>query len=78
MLHWRPQPTLRQKARLDLTRSDRELFEELETGDAWVDADLHKVYWYLRTCKHTEIPSSWSSAFARLDDELLSFGLGPA
>ena len=78
MMTWRPQPTLRQKACLDLARSDRELFEEMETGDVWADAELHKVYWYLRTCKHMEIPSSWGPAFSKFDDELLSLGLGPA
>ena len=75
---WRPQPTLRQKAHVDLARTDRELFEDLQIGDVSADAELHKVFWYLRTCKHTVIPSSWEPAFLKLDDELLQRGLGPA
>ena len=64
---FRHQPTLRQKARVDLGLSDRELFERLEVGDSWVDAGLPAVYQYIREHPRCQVPDSWAQAFAELD-----------
>ena len=73
---WRPQPTLRQKVELDLRRTDRELFSEIPVSDVWADAELPRVYWYLRTLKCLRIPPSWEAQFQELDKELEQYRPG--
>lgn len=72
--HWRPQPTLRQKKVLDLSKTDRELFSEMELGDKWADAQLPELYWYLRTLKTLKVPPSWEAEFEKIDEALKFHG----
>lgn len=37
---------------MDLTKSDRELFEDLPLGDIWIESQCHVVIDYLLTSKH--------------------------
>ena len=38
-----PRLNLRQKAKLDPTKTDLQLFEEQQTGDVWNDADFMSI-----------------------------------
>lgn len=40
-------------------QSDREVFQKMELGDPWPDADLYSVFLYLWTSSGTCIPDSW-------------------
>ena len=67
---WMPQPRLRQKMGIDLSLSDKELFQALPLGDVWEDAKLIEVYRYMRLYKKASIPQSWLPALEELDAEL--------
>ena len=61
---------MRHRLNIDLTKTDRELFESLPLGDVWIDGKMHLVWKYIYTSKHVSIPSSWENAMKRFDDEL--------
>ena len=63
---------LRRKNYVDPDCSDRELFESLDMGDVWIDANLAKTYFYLRENTHLEIPESWKMTIANFDMELFA------
>ena len=67
---WRPQPRLRQKLKIDLDKSDKELFQELALGDVWSDADLAGAYKYFRGSNRSRVPNSWQPVFEEFDAEL--------
>ena len=70
MKAWRPEPHLRQKRTIDLSRTDKELFQEMELGDLWQDAQLVECYRYLRSKKGYAVPLSWQAVFEDLDAEI--------
>ena len=35
-------------------RSDREIFQEMELGDLWLESSVHEVFLYLFECKHLQ------------------------
>lgn len=70
MKTWQPQPHLRQKRKVDLNLSDRELFCSLPLNDLWSDADLVGAYRYLQSSKKSKIPLTWQPVFDELDAEL--------
>ena len=67
---WRPQPHLRQKLEIDLSKTDKELFQELALGDVWSDADLAGAYKYFRRANKSRVSLSWQPAFEEFDAEL--------
>ena len=70
----RPRPTMRQKVEIDASKTDHQIFTRLTLGDVWPDAELFKVYSYLRRGS-SKIPDSWESTINELDVELSSLGL---
>ena len=70
MTSWKPQPHLRQKKMIDLSLSDRELFDASDLGDIWGDAKLVEAYRYLRAYKPCTVPVSWQASLEKLDGEL--------
>ena len=62
---------MRQKLILDATKTDRELFEAMETGDHWPEAELIQVWAYLYRNSRLCIPSSWQATLAKFNDELM-------
>ena len=65
-----PPADLRHKRSVDLSLSDRKLWEELPTGDLWLDAQLPKVWSYLLSNRHLKIPDSWQKAIEAFDREV--------
>ena len=67
-----PQPRcpLRQKQDIDPRQSDLEIFRSLETGDAWLDADLPGLFLYLYPSPGLKIPDTWQSTMARFKKEM--------
>ena len=43
-----PPADLRNKRAVNLSLTDKEMFEWMEIGDFWFDADLPALYWYLK------------------------------
>ena len=70
MGHWKPQPRLRQKELIDLSLSDKEVFQSLPLGDLWEDARLVEVYRYMRKYKCYKVPVCWQHVLEDLDAEL--------
>ena len=71
MAHWRPQPRLRQKQKVDVDLTDREIFQSLELGDdMWEDAHLISAYRYLRHYHKVQVPVSWQAVLEQLDADL--------
>lgn len=67
MKGWHPQPTLRQKRAVPADSTDVDVFRSMSVGDLWVDADLPKVYRYLRQNKSLVIPDTWHEAIREFD-----------
>ena len=61
---------MRQKKPIDGKATDRELFDQLEFSDPWVDAKLPEVFLYLLTNDNLQIPDSWHSSIMRLKMEV--------
>lgn len=70
----RPHATLRQKPKVDLSRSDREIFELLSIDDVWEDAGLLDVYRYARRGMREHIPGAWVDTLETLDSQLEALG----
>ncbi|CAE7232915.1 unnamed protein product [Symbiodinium microadriaticum] len=66
-----PRLSMRQKVHVSSSATDRELFEGLEVGDCWPDAQMISVWAYLYKNKHLTIPQTWQSTMAKLNSELL-------
>ena len=64
---------LRQKAPVDTSKTDRELFEELSLGDRWCDAGLVELFFYLLQSRTLEIPDSWVPTMQSFKAELESY-----
>ena len=67
MKDWRAQPTLRQKLPVPVDRTDVEIFRSMSLGDTWADAELPKVYRYLRQNQELKIPDTWHEAMREFD-----------
>lgn len=52
---------MRQKVIVNPIATDRELFEQLPTGDFWPEAELAQVWMYLYSNSHLRVPDSWQS-----------------
>ena len=39
---------------VDLSCTDKELFDAMPLGDLWLDARIHEVFLYLYNCKYVE------------------------
>ena len=50
--------------------SDRELWASMETGDLWLDAKLHEVWFYLYSNRHLCIPESWQNTMQEFHAEV--------
>ena len=64
------QSNLRQKVAIDSQKTDREIFDELPTGDCWIDADLPGLFLYLYHEAELKIPDSWSETMASFRQEM--------
>jgi hypothetical protein len=62
---------------VDCSLSDREIFQAMELGDVWGDAELITAYRYLRTHKKGTIPPSWEKLLMSLMLNLTGFGPAP-
>lgn len=54
------------------SKTDKEIFEELECGDCWHDADCIAVFMYLYNMETTCIPCTWQACMLAFKDELQS------
>ena len=61
---------LRHRTTVDVTLTDRQLFDRLTIGDVWLDAGLHYVWAYLYSCPSVQIPPSWVPSMRSFDEEL--------
>ena len=66
-----PRLSMRQKVHVSSSATDRELFEGLELGDLWADAEMVSVWAYLYKNKHLIIPQTWQPTMANLNSALL-------
>eukprot|EP00435_Cladocopium_sp_Y103_P025890 s546_g6.t1 len=67
-----PRMDLRTRPKLDLRKSDRELFEDLPMGDIWFESQCHLAFEYLFTSKSLRIPQTWESTMTTFRAELLA------
>ena len=65
-----PPADVRHKRPLDLSKSDKQLWEEMPTADVVLDGRLHQVWGYLLGNRHLCVPASWQSSIAAFDKEL--------
>ena len=61
---------MRQKVKVDGSKSDHELFKELPLGDLWKDAGLASVCLYLMCGRSLVIPDAWHDTMMDLKKEL--------
>lgn len=61
---------MRHKHPVDVSLTDRQLFERMSLTDPWIDASMCEVWKYLYHNKHVVIPESWTSTMADFDKEL--------
>lgn len=64
--------TCRMKFATPTKLTDREMFENLELGDCWHDANMLEVWDYLFKRAKTCVPSSWESCMEKFDKDLRS------
>lgn len=64
--------TFRMKFATPTKLTDREMFESLELGDCWHDANMLEVWDYLFKHAKTCVPSSWESCMEKFDKDLRS------
>lgn len=65
-----PEADLRNKQEVDMSLSDRELFAKMSIHDAWWDANIPELYWYLRKLPKLKIPESWETTIDQFEMEL--------
>lgn len=56
---------------LNNVRTDKELFESLDLGDVWPEAELVQVWFYLYRNSHLRIPDSWSNTMEKFNELML-------
>ncbi len=61
---------MRHKYPVSMSLSDKELFDQMEILDPWVDASMCECWKYLYNNKYLKIPDSWSSTMAKFDKDL--------
>lgn len=61
---------MRHKNPVPMSLSDKEIFDQMELLDPWVDAGMCECWKYLYTNKYLKIPDSWSSTMAKFDKDL--------
>lgn len=66
-----PRKSMREKPALSTTATDRELFEQMEIGDVWAEAELIQVWSYLYRNRHLTIPESWQSTMKSFNHMLM-------
>lgn len=65
-----PRASLRQKALLNATSTDKELFEAMELGDTWPESGIIQVWFYLYRNTHLQLPDSWQDTMRRFYETL--------
>ncbi len=65
-----PSGDLRNKVEFDTNLSDREIFASMRIQDAWFDANIPELYWYLRKLPNLVIPNSWQATMDDFETEL--------
>ena len=68
---------LRFKRKIDVSKTDRQIFEELDLGDLWLESKLHLAWFYIHGNKYLAIPESWRDTMESFHRELCArvFGL---
>ena len=61
---------LRNKNLTNPTMTDLELFQSMPLSDAWEDAGVASVYFYLRRNRYLVVPDSWEATIQAFDREL--------
>jgi len=61
---------MRHKNPVPMSLSDKEIFDQMELVDPWIDAGMCECWKYLYTNKYLKIPDSWSSTMAKFDKDL--------
>ena len=73
-----PRACLRQKAVLNATSTDKELFEAMELGDTWPESEIIQVWFYLYRNTHLRLPDSWQDTMRRFYETLNQEALNSA
>ena len=66
-----PRKSMREKPVVSTTATDRELFEQMEVGDVWAEAELIQVWSYLYRNRNLTIPESWQSTMKSFNSTLM-------
>ena len=61
---------LRAKNSVNPVLTDRQIFESMQLGDAWEDASVASVYFYIRKGRFLVIPDSWQATIDDFDRAL--------
>ena len=61
---------MRHKAAVEMQKTDKDLFANMEIGDPWIDASMVEVWKYLYHSKYLVIPDSWRQPMAEFDQQL--------
>ncbi|CAK9010588.1 unnamed protein product [Durusdinium trenchii] len=61
---------LRFKRKIDVSKTDRQIFEELDLGDLWLESKLHLAWFYIHGNKYLAIPESWRDTMESFHREL--------
>ena len=62
---------MRNKKEVAPLMTDKEIFQSMELGDVWWDAELPQLYWYLRKSPTLKIPESWEATISSFEQALL-------
>lgn len=73
-----PRMCMRQKVHVDHTATDRQLFQSLEVGDVWAEAEMIQVWGYLYRNSRLNIPSTWEETLANFNQVLMDHALSLA
>ena len=71
-----PRAGLRQKLPLNSAATDREMFESMELGDTWAEAEIIQVWCYLYRNSQLRIPDSWEHTLRRFHETVSEHALG--
>ena len=61
---------MRHKAAVEMQKTDKDLFANMDIGDPWIDASMVEVWKYLYHSKYLVIPDSWRQPMAEFDQQL--------
>lgn len=66
----RPRADVRNKLTLDPSKTDRQLFDEMDSHDIWVDSRIVETFLYLVENKNCVVPLEWQDSIRRFHAEM--------